>query len=47
MKEMKKLLHLTIKKMQLRPEVKKSKEAEAAGLQGATFNMCRGNLKKQ
>eukprot|EP00434_Breviolum_minutum_P029015 symbB.v1.2.025664.t2/scaffold2506.1/size77480/1 len=37
--EMKKLLQLTIKKMQLRPEVRKSKEAEVAGLQGPTFNM--------
>eukprot|EP00435_Cladocopium_sp_Y103_P040130 s97_g10.t2 len=37
--EMKKLLQLTIKKMQLPKEVRKSKEAEAAGLQGLTFNM--------
>lgn len=37
--EMKKLLQLTIKKMQLPKEVRKSKEAEAAGLQGLSFNM--------
>ncbi|CAE7298364.1 DRP4C, partial [Symbiodinium sp. CCMP2456] len=38
-KEMQKLLQVTIKKMQLRPEVRKSKEAEGAGLLGPTFNM--------
>ncbi|CAE7468326.1 unnamed protein product, partial [Symbiodinium natans] len=40
-KEMHKLLQVTMKKMQLRPEVRKSKEAENAGLHGPTFNMPR------
>jgi len=37
--EMLKMLQLTMKRMQLAPEVRNSKEAEMAGLKGPTFNM--------
>ncbi|CAK9105194.1 Hypothetical protein (Fragment) [Durusdinium trenchii] len=38
-KEMNRLLQMTMRKMQLKHEVRKTKEAEAAGLHGTTFNM--------
>jgi len=37
--EMEKLLGLTMKRMQLPPNIKYTKEAEAAGVKGATYNM--------